>query len=119
MAKISQQSNDSWREGYGLEKCKEIKDKLSKSHSGKTFSKETRLKMSISRKGKSLSGKFNGQPKTFIFIDPDKNEYEVTGEFAKFCTNNNLPHHTFTRIIQNRRKSKFWNEWTVYKKDTQ
>lgn len=102
---------------YGDKISKEIREKLIKSHIGKNHSEETKLKMSIKRKGKSLSGNFRGQPKTYIFVDPNKNEHEITGEFIKFCNDNNLPHHTFTRIVQNRRKNKFWNDWTVYKKD--
>jgi hypothetical protein len=113
--KNSHNSNMNLEERYGEIKAEKIREKLIKSHTGKKFSKETKLKMSLKRKGKPLKGNFKGQPKTYIFIDPNKNEYEVTGRFIKFCEENNLPHHTFTRIIQNIRKNKYWNGWTVVK----
>lgn len=117
--KKSHNSGMSLEERYGEIKAEKIKNKLIESHIGKKFSEETKLKMSLKRKGKPLSGNFKGNPKTFIFIDPDKKEYKVTGNFDKFCKENELLIHIFKKIIQNKRKNKFWNGWTVYKKDTQ
>lgn len=117
--KSSHNSGMKLEERYGEVKAEKIKNKLIESHIGKKFSEETKLKMSLKRKGKPLSGNFKGNPKTFIFIDSNKKEYKVTGNFDAFCKENELPIHIFKKIIQNRRKSKFWNGWTVYKKDTQ
>ncbi len=100
---------------YGEEKSSQIKLKLKMSHIGHLTSEETRNKMSLSRIGKKLNGNFKGQPKSFKFINPDNIEFIVIGNFDKFCKENNLPTHTFKRIVQNNRKNKFYNGWTVVK----
>lgn len=104
---------------YDKNKADRIMQKLKISHTGHKHSEEAKLKMSISKKGKKRAGNFKGNPKTFIFIDPNKKEHKVIGNFDAFCKENGLPIHIFKKIIQNIRKSKFWNGWTVHKKDTQ
>jgi hypothetical protein len=116
--KKNHNSGMSLEERYGKQKADEIRKKLSKSHIGKEFSEETKNKMSLKRKGKSLFGNFKGQPKTFIFTNPNKKEYTVIGSFDLFCKENNLPIHTFKRIVQNKRNNKYWNNWTVIKINT-
>lgn len=111
--KINPNKNKKLEQIYGIDRSNEIKEKLKTSHTGNKHTEETKLKMSISRTGKKIYGNFSGQPKTYIFIDPNNNKHTVTGRFIKFCEENNLPHHTFERIVQNRRKNKYWNGWTV------
>ena len=111
--KTSKNKGKNMEEIYGINKANKIKDNMKKSHEGKVFSEITKNKMSLSRIGKKLTGNFNGQPKTFKFINPSEKEFIVTGKFNKFCKENNLPIHTFKRIVNNNRKNKYWNGWTV------
>ncbi len=124
--KPSLKKNKSLEELFGEEKAKEIKIKQKNSHLNKKASKSTRDKMSKSRMGHSVSknvikylnertGDKNPMSKKWIITNDTGNKFELIGGLEVFCKNNNLPYDTFKRIVNNKRKSKFWNGWTIEK----
>jgi hypothetical protein len=120
--KIQKTFNKSLEEIYGTKKAKEIKEKLTNSHINKKIPDFTKEKMSNSQKERwiVLKNKETYKPKgssgcMWKFINPLKEKFVFKGKFDSFCINNNLPLYVFKNIVQNKRKNKFWNGWTVIK----
>jgi group I intron endonuclease len=86
--------------------------KSSKSHEGLTHSQITKDKIR-----ESVTGENNPSAKTWIFEHLDGKVIEVTGGFGKFCNDNNLSCKAMRNIANGVRKDKFYNNWTVKRKE--
>lgn len=65
---------------------------------GRKHSLESKALMSSFQKGR-MSGYRNHKALTFKFISPNGEEFLVTGEFAKFCQEKNLPQATMRKVL--------------------
>lgn len=86
----------------------ESKIKMSNSHINIKHTKETKEQIS-----KKLTGRNNPSSKKWIFINKNGKRKTIKGEFQKFCIENSLSIKVMRNIADNKRKSKFHNNWTV------
>jgi len=117
LGKINKYKGKSLSEIHGVDKSIELINNLKNKNTGinnpfynKKHTKETKKKLSESHLG------LKNNSKTFIFIDGSQREYVIIGEFKKFCKEKELPWATMFNISKNKRKNKFYNGWTVFRK---
>lgn len=83
---------------------------------GKNHSVETINKISNSKKGQGTGSK-NPKSKTWIFIDPNKKEYIVVGEFISFCKEKGLSYNTMRHLFDGAIKQGHSKGWQIYQMD--
>lgn len=76
------------------------------------FNEKTKKKLS-----NTISGSGNPSAKTWIFENINGDYIEITGNFQKFCNDNDLSIKIMRNIADNIRKNKFYNGWTVKRKE--
>lgn len=87
---------------------------------GKKHTQEAKSLMSAFQRGR-MAGKKNHKALTFKFVSPTGEEFLVTGEFAKFCKEKNLPQASMRKVLLTGKmtRSGLSKEWFVSKSDRQ
>lgn len=65
---------------------------------GKKHTQESKDMMSAFQRGR-MAGEKNHKALTFKFVSPSGEEFLVTGEFAKFCIEKNLPQASMRKVL--------------------
>jgi len=91
----------------GHKHSNETKKKMSEAHKGKKLSKEHREIIRRNKIGKKC------RVKTFIFTDPEDNNHFITGEFVKFCNNNELSIRMMQKTLYGERKKNSYKGWKI------
>ena len=94
----------------------EVRDRLSKIKKGVPKPKEVIEKMIKTKKEKYIAQN-HSSAKTFIFTSPTGEEYIVTGEFKKFCKEQNISYWGMRNIIRTGKIVPGCKNWKVRKND--